>query len=203
LLVVLSIMSIIGFGVIANYAGTRSARNLHIAVNELVTNIRKIQSYTLSSRNLPNGSAPDFYLAKFDTNNAKQYVLEGMYNTKSSPAYIVDIETIPLPQGVFISGTSVGAAAAGCTLAAFQLPFARILANSRCTGGPPQAGIGDDYQKFINFVVNNSASTVSSDVNTIITLKTDTGLTAGVMINGTTGVVCPVAAGGTACLATY
>ena len=52
LLVVISIMGILATLMIVNFAGQRVSRSLLLAKNETVTNIRKVQSYTLSSKNI-------------------------------------------------------------------------------------------------------------------------------------------------------
>ena len=197
LLVVLSIMAIIGGAVIANYAGQRTSRNLRIAQDELVTNIRKAQSYSLSSRQIPGGITAQYYILKFNTASSSKYVLEGMYNVKNPPAQVQDIETINLPQNIVIGSVTVnGGSPLNCILLAYQLPFATILVNSSCNGTEPGlVTTGDDYNKISNFIVNNGA-TVTSDSKIVITLKDKNGaLSNKTLINGTTGVICPTSDG--------
>ncbi len=192
LLVVISIMVLISAAVIANYAGTRNSRDLKIAENQLVTNIRQAQSYSLSSRELPGGTPVQYYIMRFDTASSSQYEIQGMYNTKSTPVYLQTAETISLPAGVTLSSPLVNGAQSSCALVAFVLPYARILNNSSCSGGPPTVSAGDDYQKFINFIVNNAATSVTSDSPVVLTLHNNAG-SVSVLINGITGVVCPTA----------
>ncbi len=190
LLVVISMMGILASIIIANYAGQRSGRDLRIAANQLVTNIRKAQSYALSSRTL-NGSIPvQYYILRFDAASNTQYSIQGMYNVKTTPPMLQNAETISLPTGITISKITVKGTQTACALVAFQLPYAKILNNTACTGAPPTVNSGDDYQKFINFITNNSATTVTTDFIVVITLQGSSG-TSKVLINGLTGVVCP------------
>ncbi len=198
LLVVISIMGVLAGVIIANYAGQRSGRDLRIAANQLVTNIRKAQSYSLSSRTL-NGTTPvQYYILRFDTATNTQYYIQGMYNVKTTPPRLQNAETINLPTGITVSNVDIIAngtqlsPSPSCVLIAFQLPYARILNNSGCAGNPPIVNSNDDYQKFINFITNNAGTTVTSDSLVVITLQGKSG-TSKVLINGTTGVVCPTA----------
>jgi len=98
LIVVIGLFITLAGLLLANYSGTRGARNLKIAEKQMVSNIRKAQSYILSSRNIGNNPAK-FYVMKFDL-NATQYVIQGVdsgYNLSSA------LETIKLPQGITIS----------------------------------------------------------------------------------------------------
>lgn len=203
LLVVISIMALLAGAVIANYAGRRSPRDLKIAQNELVTNIRKAQSYALSSREL-NGTTPvQYYVLRFDTTSSTQYQIQAMYNTQSSPAMLQKAETINLPTGVILGSPRINGSASACVLIAFQLPYAKILNNSSCAGAPPTVNSSDDYQKIISFVANNAATTVTSDSAVVLTLQNNSGA-AYVLVNGITGVVCPTAnASSNTCLTTY
>ena len=85
LMVVVSIMAILATAVIINIAGQRNNRNIIIAENELVNNIRTAQSYTLSSRVLPSGQSAQYYVLKFDFSEPSQYILQAIYNV-SKPA---------------------------------------------------------------------------------------------------------------------
>jgi prepilin-type N-terminal cleavage/methylation domain-containing protein len=103
LMVVLVIFATITGIVLANYAGLRTARNLKIAQNELVTNLRKISSYTLSSRAINGSQAVQFYLLKLDTQAPGKYTIEAIYDVTTSPKLAAEIETIYLPQGIQFS----------------------------------------------------------------------------------------------------
>ena len=201
LLVVISIMGLIAGSVIANYAGLRPQRNLGIAENELVTNLRKIQSYSLSSRNAPNGQSVEYYIMKINTASPSSYTIEALYNTKNPPSggtgTLVDIETVNLPQGIVIRSIAASApnpnANPTCALLVFQLPFSKIITNTSCTADaaqtPPLVKGGDDYDKVIKFLYNNGTS-VSRDTKTTITLANDTGsISRWVTLNGVTGLV--------------
>ncbi len=207
LLIVISIMGLMAGMVIANFSGGRSARNLRIATNEMVTNFRKTQSYALASHNLAGAIPVQYYILKIDTANPSQYVIQGMYNVKTTPAQLRNAEVIYLPKGVKISaisiGSNVGNFTPSCALVAFRLPFANILASSQCVGSPPDVLLTDDYQKIINYVINNNNSTVYNDSKIVVTLAAETdNLTSKILINGITGVICPTG-DGIICAASY
>ena len=199
LIVVLAILGVTAGAIIANYAGQRPQRNLLIAQNELVSNLRKVQSYTLSSRNVLGSTAVQYYVLKFDLASSSSYSIQALYNVKTPPvggsANLANLQTINLPQGIKIKSINVGSpnpnATPGCVLIAFKLPFAKIIINSSCTINPaqtpPLVQTGDDYDKLIKFVSNNNTS-VSSDTKTTITLGDDNGaITRWVIVNGITG----------------
>jgi prepilin-type N-terminal cleavage/methylation domain-containing protein len=210
LMVVVVIMALLAGAIIANYAGTRNSRNLKLAENQLVTYIREAQSYSLSSRELGGTTPVQYYVLRFDTASSTQYEIQGMYNVNSVPVYLQNAQTISLPTGVTLSQPLVNGTPSSCVLVAFQLPYAKILNNSGCSGGPPTVNASDDYQKILNFIVNNAATTVTSDSMVILGLTNRSG-SVYVLINGITGVVCPTAApvgnGGSSppptCLASY
>jgi prepilin-type N-terminal cleavage/methylation domain-containing protein len=203
LMVVIAIMALIAGAVIANYAGLRPSRNIRIAQNELVTNIRKVQSYSLSSRNILGNTPVQYYVMKFSTSAPNQYIIEGMYDVKTLPIQLRDVETIKLPDGISLAASTVNAVSSTCMLLAFRLPFADILANTSCVGAPPTVTTGSDYEKLNSFVSNAPSNTVTSDSKIVFTLQDQSGtLTKKVLVNGITGVVCPTQ-DGTTCQAAY
>jgi len=206
LLVVISIMGLLSMAMIANLAGQRVSRNIKIAQNELVTNIRKIQSFTLSSRNLPNNQAVQYYVLKFDLATPTQYKIQAMYNVSNSPAQLADVETVKFPLNIRLAAASgivnplqidrpsplsaqVPAYPSGCALVSFATPFAKTFMNNGCgIAAAPNINTGDDYQNVINFLTNTSAGSASSNSIMTITL-TDVAntMTKKIIINGITG----------------
>lgn len=224
LIVVLAIMGIMAGVFVLNINQKRAERDIKIAQNQLVTNIRKIQSYTLSSRAAPSGQNVQYYLMKFDFSKPTQYEVQVMYNVKSSPQYLLRTETISLPAGIRLAAASPGVITrqndpltqtpAACALVAFALPFAKTLLNDGCTPATPSGypyGITstDDYKKVIDFVNNVDCSvdptscSVSSDSKITITLTDTSGsINKKVLLNGITGMVCPTL-DGLVCQSTY
>src|SRR5437660_331464 len=105
LLVVISIMVILYTVLVINLAGQRQSRYIRLAQSHLVSNLRKIQAYTLSSHVLTNGQLVQYYLLKFDLTNPTQYKLQAISNLSSAPQ-IQDLETINLPPNIRLSATS-------------------------------------------------------------------------------------------------
>jgi prepilin-type N-terminal cleavage/methylation domain-containing protein len=176
LLVVLSIFLMLTGLIIANYSGLRSGRNLKIAQNELVSNIRKIQSYSLSSRAVGGTQVVQYYLLRFDTSVPDKYYLDAIYDVSTSPKVLLGIETYNLPQGIKLASTtpSFGAFLIDrppiqypspssdsadvksasdlptnpCVLLAFKLPFASMIFN----GGTDQVNSLNKGCRYNTFV---------------------------------------------------
>lgn len=215
LIVVVAIMVVLSAAMVINLNKQRSLRDLKIAQNQLVSNLRKIESYTLSSRALPNGQNAQYYLIKFDLSKPNQYVIQALYNVSSSPQYLVDVETINLPKNIKIATSNplvitrakspTTQNPSSCALVAFATPFAKTYLNDGCAmggtvGNPTIVGSNpssDDYKKIINFVKNNDCvsntpptCSVSVDSKITITLTNSDGtLSRTVSVNGITGAV--------------
>jgi prepilin-type N-terminal cleavage/methylation domain-containing protein len=188
LLVVISIMVLISTILIANYNGQRGIRNLKIAQNQLVTNIRKTQSYILSARDVAavNGSftAAKYYALKLDK-NSNQYVLQSIdknYLANNS------LETITLPQGIVVSDiqyiTADGVAGSPASVqVAYASPYAKpyiYSSNDICQGAATLATVVQDPSCMLNL----------ADRHAIITLKDqNSGATKTVVIYGISGKV--------------
>ncbi|MBL8029793.1 MAG: type II secretion system protein [Candidatus Doudnabacteria bacterium] len=205
LMVVLSIFLVILGVLLANLAGLRTARNLKIAQNELVSNIRKVQSYSLSSRALNGTQAVQYYLLKFDTTTPDRYFIQAIYDASTSPKLVTNVETIFLPQSVRLASSSAilidkpplqfpsppsdstdikqeNNNTSPCALLAFRLPFAKIIINggkdllySNNTGCTFASFTNDDYAKIKNFVANSSSNTAVANSIFTITLASTDG----------------------------
>lgn len=210
LMVVVAIMAVLATVIVIDIGGQRSNRNITIAENELVTNIRTAQSYVLSSRLLPNGQSAQYYILKFDYSKPSQYTLQGVYNVSSSPQ-LQNVQTFNFPSGIQLSSSSpitiTGAIAnqtisapSGCGLVIFSAPFGKTFFNNGCTPNNPSNPYTiistDDYQKPINYVTNvscavdASACTLSANSFITITISANNGnLSKTIIINGITGAV--------------
>ncbi|MCL5775366.1 MAG: type II secretion system GspH family protein [Patescibacteria group bacterium] len=202
LLVVVAIMgSLVGFMII-NLGQQRGARNLKIAQNQLVTDLRKIQSYTLSSRVLPNGQPVQYYLMKFDLSKPDQYSIQGIYDKENTTnGRLKHVEVVHLPQEVTFdplspvvtSNPALNGNTKNCFLIAFKAPFARVLVNRGCdqvapVGDPYLIDNTDDYSKIVNFYSDTGVTSNSSVV--VLKLKeARTGTTKTVTIQAVNGLI--------------
>lgn len=180
LMAVVVIMGIMLSVIVINLTGQRETRDIKIAENLLVSNIRMAQSYTLSARALPNGQEAQFYAIKFDLSKPTQYTIEAIYNVNSS-SQLQDIQTVQLPNNIQFaavnppvypisidrspSSDSYPAGPSpylqtvgnnGCALIAFAAPFGKVIFNGGCSpanpsGMPYAIQSADDYQKIIDF----------------------------------------------------
>lgn len=198
LLVVLAMMGVLAGLVVANHAAQRVPRDLKIAQVGLMSNLRKIQSYTLSARNISDVRAAQYYVLKFDTATPKQYTLQALYDVTSSPKFVT-LETVRLPEGIRLAVTDpivvsrpVGATPVrpSCALVAFKLPYARTFVSEGCTGTEPDIVAGDSYRKIVDFVANSVSNPVTTDSTVTFTLSDETGaLTRSVRVSAATGVI--------------
>ena len=138
LLVVISIMATMAGLFLVNFAGTRGPRNLRLAQNELVTNIRKIQSYTLSARDVNSTNAARYYILRL-IQGSNTYEMQAIGVNKStsvqtyydgSSAAVDFIERFRMPSGISAlsvvnsAGTTVNPTPL-CVQTGFSLPFAK------------------------------------------------------------------------------
>jgi len=207
LLVVIFIMAMLAGLFLVNLAGQRVSRNIQIAQNQLVSNIRKIQSYTLSSRNVSLNQPAEYYLMKFDLNKPFQYTIQAIYKAGTTPM-LRDVEVVKFPTGIRLATVTPvqilrmaplsqqnPAYNNGCALLAFATPFARIIFNNGCgITSPPVVDINpgtiDDYGRVVNFSINSETYSASTDSVMTITLSdVDNTLTKVIKINGITGLI--------------
>ncbi len=219
LIVVVAIMAIMASLFVLNLSGQRLPRDIRIAENQLVTNIKQIQSFTLSSRTLSSGQTVQYYLLKFNLSKPSQYTIEAMYNVSSGRPQVQDVQTITLPANLrFAAANPISIArsvnpatqpaASGCALLAFSVPFAKVFFNDGCVITNPPGGVdttnqNDDYGKIVNFVSNVScnggtysyppsppACTLSTDsIMTITLTDVNNTISKTVIINGITGAI--------------
>jgi prepilin-type N-terminal cleavage/methylation domain-containing protein len=180
LMVVVTVMMVLATVFIVNIAGQRANRDIKIAQNELVSNIRKTQSYVLSSRLLPNGQIAQYYILKFDLSDPTTYKIQALYDTSFAPK-LIDVETIKLPPNIQIATTSASNLAinvkrslnptlqpiyTNCAIVSFAAPYAKVVFNDGCNPinsslSPVNLNFTHDYYlKVINFQNN-----IACDVN--------------------------------------
>ncbi len=147
LLAVLAIMTIILGALVIDFAGQRGRRNIVLAGNETVTNLRKVQSNILSSKNISSGVPAKYYIAQFIPEETK-YTVQAIDNNFT---FYDNIETISLPSKVSISTLNlelpksdkdskdggIGGGGIGqdrsslqCLQVIFSAPFGRMYTNS-------------------------------------------------------------------------
>ena len=174
LLVTMSIMVILISVVLANFSGTRGRRNVGLAKDNMASYIRKMQSYSLSSKNI-NGAASVAYGVHFtsigSSSASTSYDLVGYNNTDGARQVL---QTAYLPSNTYIKSVSVTPPSNSATITSewqgtFQNPYARFA--QTYTG------------------VSFSAINEENDI-TVITISTaDNSYSSTITINGFTGVI--------------
>ncbi len=112
LMVVMTIMAIIATIGIINWNTEKSSRALNFTKNETMTNIRKVQTYAVSSRTAPAGPAK-YYVMKFSKNSGtyQVYAATGSDNAIST----TPVETLSMPSGAIVSALSLEPTGTGPT----------------------------------------------------------------------------------------
>ncbi len=135
LMVVIVIFITLSSVVILQWNSQTPNRSLNIAQNELVTNLRKAQSYTLSSRNIATSNPAKFYLVRVATAE-NTYTINGV---DSNYNYYPSIETVSLPSGLDFGSLSLYDPANGsttvpaCALLIFSAPFGKLYLEGAAT----------------------------------------------------------------------
>ncbi|HEX3099356.1 MAG TPA: type II secretion system protein [Patescibacteria group bacterium] len=131
LLAVLAIMTLIMGALAIDFASQRTKRNIVLAKNETVTNLRKAQSYTLSSRDISAGVPAKYYVVNFTTNSTS-YTIDSIDNNYS---YHSAVETINLPTNIKVSSIQSNGSTYTCMQIVFSAPFGKIYAYGSSTCG--------------------------------------------------------------------
>jgi prepilin-type N-terminal cleavage/methylation domain-containing protein len=131
LMVVLSIMATISTVLILDFSSQRTVRNVVLAKNETVTNLRKVQSYTLTSRKINNTNPARFYIVTFERdawalNTYNTYKVQAVDNDFG---FYPNVETFTLPQGITFGEFEIEPASKGtpvgylCVQIVFSVPY--------------------------------------------------------------------------------
>ena len=189
LLVVIAIMGLVATLLVINFNTTRSRRNLALGANELVTNVRKTQSYALSARDVSPNLPAKYYVLQFDFSTPGIYkILAIDTNYAATPK---TVETINLPVDVVLDqnlsalvqpisgGTTTHP---GCLQVLFGLPYGRIYmagSASPCSNG------------FVNTAMDPAAMSFLTNSKGTIYLRTNKGAvyTKTAEINGLSGTI--------------
>jgi competence protein ComGC len=103
LMIVFTIMITVFVVVLVQFGQQRIARSTILGQNEMVTHIKKVQNYVLSSRNISTANPAAFYMLYFQKNTSS-YQIRGVTKTNQ---YFGNIETIQLADGVMVSNIIV------------------------------------------------------------------------------------------------
>jgi prepilin-type N-terminal cleavage/methylation domain-containing protein len=127
MLVVISMMMMLSAALVVDFNSQRGVRGVKIAQNETATNIRKVQGYTLSSRNLPNDAGgARFYLMEFNSaegNNTIYNIGAVARNSVTRDYEYIELETVKLPSKVKIASVATEGTATSCLQIIFTVPF--------------------------------------------------------------------------------
>ncbi len=114
LMVVFIIIVLLSSVIIINWNSQTPGRSLTIAQNELVTNLRKVQSYAVTSRNINSTVPAKFYFMKF-TKNQSTYSVSAS-DGSATPVYYPDLESFSLPNGLVVSDIALASTSGGIDL---------------------------------------------------------------------------------------
>lgn len=205
LIIVISIMGLMATLLVASFNATRSRRNLTLAANELVTNLRKTQSYALSARDITNDLPAKYYILQFDFTMPNQYQILAIDN-KFGPK-IITVETISLPLDVQLyedntfleqqieGGEKSETINPNCLEILFGLPFGRMY----MYGANTKHGCID--HDLVNIAKDPAAMAELTNSKAVVYLRSTRGhqTKAGIVydtkameINGLSGTIVPI-----------
>ncbi len=98
LMVVISIMAMLMTVIVISYANQRKTRSTVLAQNETITNIKKVQSYILSSRNISENTPAKYYIIKLRSGQPT-YEIQAIDNK-----FVLhqNVETVSLPSDTML-----------------------------------------------------------------------------------------------------
>lgn len=135
LMVVLTIMVMLATVIIIDFNRQRGARNILIAKNETITNLRKIQNYILTSRNISTGVPAKFYIATLQS-GATSYTIQAVDNTYT---FHDNLETVNLPSDLSFASLRIAPSSQSkpvsypCVQVIFSAPFGTIYTRGALT----------------------------------------------------------------------
>lgn len=135
LLVVIAIMGSAFVVILVGLNQQRIARNIKLGQNEAVTNLRKVQSYMLSARNIgSNGAAVKFYSIRLNATDGQngQFTIHA-FDNEYNP---YTLETVKLYDTIFIKQLKVESESgtAACAQVLFAAPFGKIYIDTTNCG---------------------------------------------------------------------
>lgn len=183
LLVVIAIMGTLSAAVIVNFNQQRVSRNATIAKNETVTNIRKVQNYMLSSKNIDTGLPAKFYLLTF-TKNSSTYFIQAIdngyvFHDPKDAGAKNPLETVQLPGGITIGELSIGKTNYNCLQIIFSAPFGKMYTKGGLNCGSSIASTVQDPILLSQLNENETLIQLANSgtlLNHYITLTPITGL---------------------------
>ncbi len=177
LLVSVFIMLMLLSVVLANFTGLSGKRNLKVAKNNLISDIRAMQSQSLSSKDILSGTLPaSDYGVVLSTVATPPSSYSTVGDDVNVPSLRVVLSTLNLPSNVYVKTISITRADGSTTTAnslqvLFTIPYGRLL--QTFSGG-------------------TASATKESNAVTTVTLSTkDNTSTATFVINGISGSVTP------------
>ena len=146
MLFVVGILAVFYALVIGNFGQARVSQNLKIGQNELVTNIQKARSYSLSGRQM-NGFVPKFYIVRLETSanggNPRGYAMQGIANDTNNNLDVyydgnpnANLENSNFPQNVFVQELMISRGGINyfpsCVQVAFAAPYGKTYIDETC-----------------------------------------------------------------------
>ena len=185
MMVVISIMALISTALVIAYGRQGGVRGLKIGQSEMVTNIRKAQSYTLSGRGFATKAgtiAPKYYALRFE-GGTNRYILQGIDVENES---IVDLESYSLPSEISIQSVSVMQGSGKPVdvknvSVVYSSPYGKMYAYSSAIDGCES--------ELVNVVKNPGCLLSTADRAVQITLTDKQGTTKTVTLYGVSGSV--------------
>lgn len=167
LMLVVSITIMITTVIVIDFSRQRAVRSMVLAKNETVTNLRKIQSYMLSSRNIAPGVPAKFYIAKFENNSTQIGATTNSFSVQAIDNELNfhdNLEIITLPTGVTYNslrvavGDGTSSVSYPCVQIIFSAPYGKtyVRGAEACDAGTTKNILSDPIA--LSYLTESSAS---------------------------------------------
>ncbi len=126
-MVVLSIMMLLMGGLVLDFNRNKKVRMMTIAKNETTTNLRKVQGYMMSSRNIEDGNnslVAKYYLVEF-RDGSPTYQVKAI----DKDFQVYNVETMKFPGGIAVTGLDAGYGPTDCLQIIYSAPFGTMYTN--------------------------------------------------------------------------
>ncbi len=156
--------------VLANFTGLSGKRNLNVAKNNFISDIRRAQSQSLSSRDIQSGVVASTYGISFVVSAAPPSTYSSIADDNSAVPVRYNISSQNLPGNIYIKQISITRADNTVTTATnlqvlFTVPYGRLL--QTYSGGATSANKDANATSTVTLSTSDNTQTITFVINGI------------------------------------
>jgi len=170
LLVVIFIMVTLVGVVLANFSGLSGPRNLKIARDNIISDLRRAQSQSLSARNISSGVVAFDYGVGLSIVSAPPSSYTTLADDNSATPVLSTLSTLNLPGNVYIKQILITRSDSSSTTASslqvfFTVPYGRVL--QTYSGGPASQTRDPNAVTTVTISTSDNTRTLTFTINGI------------------------------------